>query len=61
MGQPTCCNFSATASSSSVQIKRSIIVRIDQISSKSKDSITVADKEVKIGVTYMSDFKKLPF
>lgn len=44
-----------------IQIKRSIIVRIDQISSKSKDSITLADREVKVGITYMSNFKKLPF
>lgn len=44
-----------------IQIKRSVIVRIDQISGKSKDSLSIGDKEIKIGVTYMSDFKNLPF
>lgn len=44
-----------------IQIKRSIIVRIDQITSKSKDSVIVDNQEIKVGVTYMDNLKKIQF
>lgn len=44
-----------------IQVKRTIIVRIDQVKSRSKDSLTIADQEIKVGGTYMDEFKKLPF
>lgn len=44
-----------------IQIKRSIIVRIDQVKSKSKDTILIGDQEIKVGTTYMENLKKIHF
>lgn len=44
-----------------LQIKRSHIVRIDQISRKSRASVVVGDTELKIGKTYQSTYEQILF
>lgn len=44
-----------------IQLRRSLIIRIDCISAKSIDTVTVNGVEFKVGNTYLSELKKIEF
>lgn len=42
-----------------VQVRRSVIVRIDKVTGKSKDSISIKEIEINVGVTYKESIKQI--
>jgi hypothetical protein len=42
-----------------IQVRRSVIVRIDKVTSKSKDSISINNIEIKLGITYIDSIKQI--
>ena len=42
-----------------VQVRRSVIVRIDKVTSKSKDTISIQEVDFKLGVTYLHALKHI--